>query len=80
MKNTLPLILLSFMSAKAAAFQAKMPPIAPTSASATSKLASPFVGFHALDRQNIKPGDVCAAFSVNGCQCPFCTQLRNAGR
>ena len=38
-----------------------------------------FYGFHAMEAQPVNIGS-CAAVPVAGCQCAFCTQLRQAGR
>lgn len=80
MKLKLSLALLAFIATHAAAFQAKIAPESQPTANGASAAEQPFNGFHLMALQAQRPGGQCAAASINGCSCPFCTQLRNIGR
>ncbi len=80
MKIQLSLLFLSLLAGKAAAFQSKVPEPRPEQARAAEQnIENLFYGFHAMDAQPVNIGS-CAAVPVVGCQCAFCTQLRQAGR
>ncbi|WP_235363221.1 hypothetical protein [Serratia marcescens] len=80
MKIQLSLLFLSLLAGKAAAFQSKVPEPRPEQARvAEQNIEHLFYGFHAMDTQPVSIGS-CAAVPVAGCQCAFCTQLRQAGR
>jgi len=79
MKIQLSLLFLGLAAGQAAAFQSKVPEPQPEQArSAESTLETMFYGFHAMDAQAVNIG-TCAAVPVTGCQCAFCTLLRQAG-
>ncbi|CAI0728087.1 Uncharacterised protein [Serratia entomophila] len=79
MKIQLSLLFLGLAAGQAAAFQSKVPEPQPEQArAAEDNIESLFYGFHALDAQALNPG-TCAAVPVTGCQCAFCTLLRQAG-
>ncbi|QTF10832.1 hypothetical protein HC231_15025 [Brenneria izadpanahii] len=68
------LLFLLLVAAKAPAFQAKIAPSGEANNIENALYQSP-----AMTIQTIHPG-VCSAVSINGCGCPFCTQLRSIGR
>ncbi|RJF56112.1 hypothetical protein D4100_10970 [Serratia inhibens] len=79
MKIQLSLLFLGLLAGRAAAFQSKVPEPQPEQAGAAeSNLENMFYGFHAMDAQAVNIG-TCAALPQAGCQCAFCTQLRQAG-
>ncbi|POY58884.1 hypothetical protein PB70LOC_02239 [Pectobacterium versatile] len=71
MKKGLSVLFLSLVAAQASAFQAKI--------AQSDEAKRTFSGFTPMGLQTIHPGQ-CDATSVNGCGCPFCTQLRLVGR
>ncbi|MFP7605767.1 hypothetical protein [Serratia quinivorans] len=78
MKIQLSLLFLGLLAGRAAAFQSKVPETQPEQArSAENSLENLFYGFHALDAQAVNIG-TCAALPQAGCQCAFCTMLRQA--
>ena len=79
MKIQLSLLFLGLLAGRAAAFQSKVPETQPEQTrSAENSLENLFYGFHALDAQTVNIG-TCAALPQAGCQCAFCTMLRQAG-
>lgn len=79
MKTPLSLLFLGLLAGKAAAFQSRQPEPQPTQpATIENQLANPFYAFHVMATQAVNT-NTCAAVPVIGCQCAFCTQLRNAG-
>lgn len=79
MKIQLSLLFLGLLAGRAAAFQSKVPEPQPEQAhAAENSLENMFYGFHALDAQAVNIG-TCAALPQAGCQCAFCTMLRQAG-
>ena len=79
MKTPLSLLFLGLLAGKAAAFQSRQPePQQTPTPSIEKQLANPFYGFHVMTMQAVNT-NTCAAVPVIGCQCAFCTQLRNAG-
>lgn len=79
MKHSLPLLFLSLVAVKAQAFTARMPAEQTNGAEEAAETKAVFSAFHTLNVETLQIG-VCDAVSVNGCNCPFCTQLRGAGR
>ena len=80
MKIQLSLLFLSLLAGKAAAFQSKVPePRTEQARAAEQNIENLFYGFHAMDAQPVNIGR-CEAVPVAGCQCAFCTPLRQAGR
>lgn len=79
MKQKIPLLVLSLCAAKAQAFTSKIPSEPSVNSDTAARASFAFATFHTLDTKNIQPG-LCNAVSVNGCNCPFCTQLRSLGR
>ncbi|HBK4767374.1 TPA: hypothetical protein LLS86_000869 [Serratia liquefaciens] len=79
MKIQLSLLFLGLLAGRAAAFQSKVPEPRPEQArAAENSLENMFYGFHAMDAQAVNIG-TCAALPQAGCQCAFCTMLRQAG-
>lgn len=79
MKIQLSLLFLGLLAGRAAAFQSKVPEPQPEQArAAENTLENMFYGFHAMDAQAVNIG-TCGALPQAGCQCAFCTQLRQAG-
>lgn len=79
MKAQLSLLFLSLLAGKDTAFQPRQPEPQPAKAPGFEKqLVNQFYGFHAMAVQAVDT-NTCAAVPVMGCQCAFCTQLRNAG-
>ncbi|MDT3249659.1 hypothetical protein QZQ97_01815 [Serratia sp. root2] len=79
MKIQLSLLFLGLAAGQAAAFQSKVPEPQPEQArAAENTLETMFYGFHAMDAQAVNTG-TCAALPQAGCQCAFCTLLRQAG-
>ncbi|HEI8866316.1 TPA: hypothetical protein SLG40_001808 [Serratia odorifera] len=79
MKPQLSALLLTLLAGKAMAFQAQVSSPQPAQAgSAANAFESRFYGFHAMDTQAVSIGS-CSTRPVAGCQCVFCTLLRNAG-
>lgn len=79
MKIQLSLLFLGLLAGRAAAFQSKVPEPQPEQTrAAENSLENMFYGFHAMDAQAVNIG-TCAALPQAGCQCAFCTMLRQAG-
>ncbi|WP_241898826.1 hypothetical protein [Erwinia sp. OLFS4] len=74
-KMQLSAAVLVLAAGKAGAFQARVS--MPEGNNASQRLAAFKIVL--ADGRSFQIG-VCDAHSVNGCNCPFCTQLRNAGR
>ncbi|MFE8100836.1 hypothetical protein RBA63_12685 [Brenneria goodwinii] len=79
MKHPLSLLILSLCTVKAQAFTVKIPSEQTGKTEAATRASIAFASFHAMDVKTLQPG-ICDAVSVNGCNCPFCTQLRGLGR
>lgn len=79
MKQQLSLLVLSLLATKAQAFTSKIPSEPAGSSDVAARASYAFATFHPMDVKNVQPG-LCNAVSVNGCSCPFCTQLRSMGR
>ncbi len=79
MKQPLSLLMLSLFAVKAQAFTSKIPSEPAGNSDVAARASYAFATFHTLDVKNVQPG-LCNAVSVNGCDCPFCTQLRSLGR
>ncbi|WP_217550708.1 hypothetical protein [Pantoea sp. GbtcB22] len=77
MKNKFIIFFCSLVASNAGAFQAKISLNGLNDHGKTSSLESHFYGFHEMDAQNIHPG-TCGAKPISGCQCSYCTQLRNS--
>lgn len=78
MKTQLSLLFLGLLAGQAAAFQSKVPETQPEQArTVENNIENQFYGFHALDAQAVNIG-TCAALPQAGCQCAFCTMLRQA--
>ncbi|WP_350316894.1 hypothetical protein OHK33_07195 [Pectobacterium aroidearum] len=75
MKKGLSVLLLSLVAAQASAFQAKMVQSTESGLRNIDDAKRAFSGFTPMGLNTIHPGQ-CDATSVNGCGCPFCTQLR----
>ena len=78
MKHPLSLLFISLVAVKAQAFVAPTPAKQMDKTADEAKAGAAFSILHAMNVDTLKVG-VCDAVSVNGCGCPFCTQLRNAG-
>lgn len=79
MKAQLSLLFLSLLAGKANAFQPRQLELQPAKAPSIEKqLVNQSYGFHFMAMQAVNTS-TCAAVPVMGCQCAFCTQLRNAG-
>ncbi|CAI0972809.1 hypothetical protein AB6825_07175 [Serratia proteamaculans] len=79
MKIQLSLLFLGLLAGRAAAFQSRVPEPQPEQTrAAENNIENRFYGFHALDAQTVNVG-TCAALPQAGCQCAFCTMLRQAG-
>ncbi|MGO2155980.1 MAG: hypothetical protein ACTH5V_09435 [Serratia proteamaculans] len=79
MKIQLSLLFLGLLAGRAAAFQSRVPEPQPEQTrAAENNIENRFYGFHALDAQTVNVG-TCAALPQSGCQCAFCTMLRQAG-
>ncbi|WP_413508482.1 hypothetical protein [Serratia proteamaculans] len=79
MKIQLSLLFLGLLAGRAAAFQSRVPEPQPKQTrAAENNIENRFYGFHALDAQTVNVG-TCAALPQAGCQCAFCTMLRQAG-
>ncbi len=79
MKYPLSLLVLSLCAAKAQAFTSRIPSEQTGKTEAATQASIAFASFHAMGVKTLRPG-ICDAVSVNGCNCPFCTQLRSLGR
>lgn len=79
MKHPLSFLVLSLVAARAQAFTAQIPSEQTGNAEATTRASMAFFSFHSMNMKTLQIG-VCDAISVNGCNCPFCTQLRSLGR
>lgn len=79
MKIQLSLLFLGLLAGRATAFQSRVPEPQPEQArAAENNIENRFYGFHALDAQTVNVG-TCVALPQAGCQCAFCTMLRQAG-
>lgn len=76
MKYPLPLLVLSLCAFKAQAFISRAPSEPAGGNEATNRASFAFTSFHAMNVQALQPGGIGDAAAVNGCNCPFCTQLR----
>ncbi|MEH2920072.1 hypothetical protein ACFFL1_02825 [Samsonia erythrinae] len=79
MKKSLSVLCLSLVAAQASAFQAKITQPNDGGLRDAGEAKRIFVGFTPMGLQTIHPGQ-CEATSINGCNCPFCAQLRLIGR
>ncbi|WP_405077661.1 hypothetical protein [Pectobacterium versatile] len=79
MKKGLSVLFLSLVAAQASAFQAKIAQSNDAGLRNIDEANRTFSDFTPMGLQTIHPGQ-CDATSVNGCGCPFCTQLRLVGR
>lgn len=79
MNKGLSVLFLSLVAAQASAFQAKIAQPDAAGLRNSDEAKRSFSSFTPMALQTIHPGQ-CDAASVNGCSCPFCTQLRLIGR
>ncbi|GKW43424.1 hypothetical protein LOZ86_14125 [Pectobacterium parvum] len=75
MKKGLSVLFLSLVATQASAFQAKIAQSTETGLRNIDEAKHTFSGFTPMGL----PGQ-CDATAINGCGCPFCTQLRLIGR